>query len=377
MARLWRNDPAVPGGFKYLVQRRDGTVPEWPSFVLGGRDPAAPAALRAYAAAAAAAGSDPAYVADVRALADEFERYRAARGAGDPDPARHRPDDPAAAARMTGCGDVAPPAAAALGAAAQVLELGRALDALAKDHAAWSRVAFGDDLARGPVGALKHLEEEAREAQAAPHDRSEYADCLLLVLDAARRAGMTPYDLVLAAQKKMLVNRLRVWPAPAADEPARHLKFAPPAAPPAAPQRDEAPLPRPVAPDDPAFADLDDAGRLALAAGDEVAVATDSGKRLAFVVSAAPWQMYGGTWALGLAGVAGCYLLGRVVARRVAPAPVHAGEWGALPAEPCRYCRKCGGVEFLIDSGPEGKAGLSPVRCHGCGRSWAADSTSA
>lgn len=31
---LWRNNPETPEG-KYLVKRRDGTVPEWPSFVLG------------------------------------------------------------------------------------------------------------------------------------------------------------------------------------------------------------------------------------------------------------------------------------------------------------------------------------------------------
>ena len=45
---LFRDNPATPEG-KYLVKRRDGTVVEWPSFVLGARDPHAAAALRAYA----------------------------------------------------------------------------------------------------------------------------------------------------------------------------------------------------------------------------------------------------------------------------------------------------------------------------------------
>lgn len=34
---------------KFLVVRRDGTVPDWPYLVLGARDPAAPAALRTLA----------------------------------------------------------------------------------------------------------------------------------------------------------------------------------------------------------------------------------------------------------------------------------------------------------------------------------------
>lgn len=48
MKGLYRDNPKTPEG-KYLVKRRDGTVPEWPSFVLGAKDPMAPAALLAYA----------------------------------------------------------------------------------------------------------------------------------------------------------------------------------------------------------------------------------------------------------------------------------------------------------------------------------------
>jgi hypothetical protein len=52
-------------------------------------------------------------------------------------------------------------------------------------------------------------------------------------------------------------------------------------------------------------------------------------------------------------------------------------EWGALPNEPCRYCRQPGGVYFLVDDGPEGRVGLQPMRCDRCGRTWIADSASA
>src|SRR5574338_266931 len=99
MARLFRNQGGFEGG-KYLVQRRDATVPEWPYFVIGAADVAAPAALRAYAVSAEAHGMDPEYVADVRALADEFQRWFDTHPAGDPDAPRHRTDDPEIVPRM-------------------------------------------------------------------------------------------------------------------------------------------------------------------------------------------------------------------------------------------------------------------------------------
>lgn len=96
---LWRKNRETPEG-KYLVKRRDGTVVEWPSFVIGAKDPAAPAALLAYATAAELAGMDPGYCRDVRYLAHEFDRYRQAHGEGDPDRGRHRIDDPTTIAEM-------------------------------------------------------------------------------------------------------------------------------------------------------------------------------------------------------------------------------------------------------------------------------------
>ena len=98
MAGLWKNREGTKEG-KYLVKRRDGTIPEWPYFVIGAADPAAPAALRAYAAEAQRLGMDLEYVRDVRELADEFERYGLDH-IGDPDAPSHRPDDPATVAEM-------------------------------------------------------------------------------------------------------------------------------------------------------------------------------------------------------------------------------------------------------------------------------------
>jgi hypothetical protein len=99
MARLWRNTDGTREG-KYLVVRRDGTVPEWPYFVIGAADPAAPAALRAYADSCEQLGMDPLYVEDLKVLASDFEAYRLAVGAGDPDAPRHREDDPVTIEKM-------------------------------------------------------------------------------------------------------------------------------------------------------------------------------------------------------------------------------------------------------------------------------------
>lgn len=98
-AGLWRNNPETSEG-KYLVQRRDGTVVEWPNFVIGAKDPCAPAALMAYAKEAKLQGYNEQYVMDVQALAGHFLRYRHEHGEGDPDKGRHRTDDPAIITKM-------------------------------------------------------------------------------------------------------------------------------------------------------------------------------------------------------------------------------------------------------------------------------------
>lgn len=90
--KIWAKTKEFSEG-KFLVVRRDGSVPHWPHFVLGARDPAAPVALRAYAAACSANCLDPEYVRSIHELADDFERYREAQGDGDPDAPPHRTDD--------------------------------------------------------------------------------------------------------------------------------------------------------------------------------------------------------------------------------------------------------------------------------------------
>lgn len=98
---------------------------------------------------------------------------------------------------------------------------------LVQDQSEWSQETFGSDSERGPLGALKHLEKEAKECQEAvgtPDLPEELADCLLLLLDASRRAGVSPTKLLEAAQTKMVKNKQRTWQKPKDDEPVEHVR---------------------------------------------------------------------------------------------------------------------------------------------------------
>lgn len=88
---------------------------------------------------------------------------------------------------------------------------GRGMAKLLTEHAEWSQATFGLDSARGPYGPLEHLKVEVVEAQEKPEDLLEFADCLLLLMDALRRAKHTPDQLLEAAQKKLQINRGRKW----------------------------------------------------------------------------------------------------------------------------------------------------------------------
>jgi hypothetical protein len=94
-----------------------------------------------------------------------------------------------------------------------------------REHSVWSQATFGTDTARGSIGALKHLEKEAREAQAKPLDMEEYADCFFLVIDASRRAGLTLETLMDQVEAKFAKNKKRVWQKPSSpDQPIEHVR---------------------------------------------------------------------------------------------------------------------------------------------------------
>lgn len=93
-----------------------------------------------------------------------------------------------------------------------------------KQQSEWSQLAFGSDLERGPVGPLKHLEKEAKEAQDNIGDLMEYVDCLFLVIDATRRAGFTWNQLLESAFIKLEINKRRKWDKSIKDEPVEHIR---------------------------------------------------------------------------------------------------------------------------------------------------------
>ena len=101
------------------------------------------------------------------------------------------------------------------------------IQAFWRAQAEWSTATFGSDAERGPVGPLKHLEKEAREAYGetdVDRRRVEIADCLFLVIDAARRAGMTWDELVDTAWAKLAINKARQWQKPTSDGPVEHVR---------------------------------------------------------------------------------------------------------------------------------------------------------
>jgi hypothetical protein len=58
-----------------LTRTSDGTVPDWPYFVLGARDPAANAAMQAYLIRITQLGYSEEYIDTVDAIADQMEDH--------------------------------------------------------------------------------------------------------------------------------------------------------------------------------------------------------------------------------------------------------------------------------------------------------------
>lgn len=99
--KIWSKTKDYSEG-KFLVVRRDGSIPHWPHFVLGARDPASIAALLAYAQAARDYEYDEEYCKSVEELADTFKDYRETHGTGNPPAGPHRRDNQKVISAMRG-----------------------------------------------------------------------------------------------------------------------------------------------------------------------------------------------------------------------------------------------------------------------------------
>lgn len=99
--KIWAKTDEFSEG-KFLVVRRDGSVPHWPHFVLGARDLVVYDTMKFYAKAARAAGYETEYCDSIEELASDFFHYRQKHGDGDPEAPPHRKDDPVVIAAMRG-----------------------------------------------------------------------------------------------------------------------------------------------------------------------------------------------------------------------------------------------------------------------------------
>ena len=92
---------------------------------------------------------------------------------------------------------------------------------LQDDIGIFTDATFGEST---PRSKALHLAEEAKEAAADPADVIEWADCMILLLDGARKAGFTTEHLYQAVLKKMEINKSRKWGEKDKDGVVRHVK---------------------------------------------------------------------------------------------------------------------------------------------------------
>ena len=80
-----------------------------------------------------------------------------------------------------------------------------------KERDEFSFSTFGTPDKRNCIYPLVHLKKEVDELIDNPDDPLEWADCLNLLFDAARRHGISIDDLLGYAEKKLAINRKRLW----------------------------------------------------------------------------------------------------------------------------------------------------------------------
>ena len=86
----------------------------------------------------------------------------------------------------------------------------------------WADSVFGE--LRPPDGAVAHLLKEVGELSDHPYDDMEYADCLMLILDAASNAGIGADNLLNTCWEKLSINRAREWGKPDENGVVEHVR---------------------------------------------------------------------------------------------------------------------------------------------------------
>jgi len=93
---------------------------------------------------------------------------------------------------------------------------------LQDEIAQWSDATFGSS--RPATRPLHHLAKEILELLEAPDDQMEYADCLILLLDAFRMGGGSADDLIETCFQKLEINKKRKWGDPDENGVVEHIR---------------------------------------------------------------------------------------------------------------------------------------------------------
>ncbi len=104
----------------------------------------------------------------------------------------------------------------------QGLTMTTRIQQLQDEIAEWSDATFGGG--RSATRPLHHLAKEVQEVIAQPDDHVEYADCLILLLDAYRMAGGNADELLEAAFQKLEINKQRDWGTPDENGVVEHIR---------------------------------------------------------------------------------------------------------------------------------------------------------
>jgi hypothetical protein len=96
------------------------------------------------------------------------------------------------------------------------------LQKLQDEITTWADSTFGGN--RKPKSVIAHLAKEVMELYDDPTDLSEYADVLILTLNAAKLAGYDVNLLVLGIEAKMIINKQRKWGKPDNNGVIEHIK---------------------------------------------------------------------------------------------------------------------------------------------------------
>ena len=77
----------------------------------------------------------------------------------------------------------------------------------------WSTATFGEDHQRfSPI--VHHLKKEVQELLDTDGDEMEFADCMMLLLDAAKVKGICGSKVLALTEQKLEINKKRTWGKP-------------------------------------------------------------------------------------------------------------------------------------------------------------------